>query len=193
MKTNIYAILSGCLLLICSCTTNSKQSDNKPAEVKTDTSQHSVMPSENTLSLSQKEFEKYILDFKAELEKLSQQELRETLEGAIADVQAQLPVETVEGMMMADIQIADDAVVYYILCDETIVDMDDFKTTTTEEQEIVNDMLDVDVNNAENALFSAICKVAGMDIVYVFVGDNTEKEYGIRINHEEMLSDIIDK
>ena len=140
----------------------------------------------DTLPLQQDEFEQFVYEVKKEMEGLEHTEVMDILRGTMADIQSQLPTEVVEGMMITDIQITENAVAYYVLCNEEIIDMDEFGNED-EQKTMIADITQLDANDPENALFTTICKVAGMDIVYDFMGDNSGKEYQIVIKKEDML------
>ncbi len=141
--------------------------------------------------LSQEEFTDFIRETKAELEALDKDELITILDGAMQETQAALPVETIEGMMISDMKRTDSAVVYYVICDESVYNMDDFENATENERSMMTeDVLEIDPENPQNAIFTTLCKVAGLDIVFLFIGSDTEKSFEVKIGNELMLQNI---
>ena len=181
------------LLILCSLTLLNVACNSNKESTKTTKTEETATPSapamplpENPDSLTPEQFENFVTQVEAELKELDQAEMQDILEGAIAEMQAQLPADITESMMISYVQLSEEAVSYIILCDEAAVNMDDFENAPEKEKEELNSMMDINADNPENALFATICKVAGKDIKYIFVGSDSGKQYDITFKNEDL-------
>jgi hypothetical protein len=157
----------------------SKKEADKPADAN-------PMAEMSTEPLSDGEMRQFLAEMEEELKQLDPQELNDVMVGAISEIQAELPLDVSMGMIISDIQIADSAIVYNVICDESLIDMNDFDNATQEEKDSLNNAIQLDTDNPQNALFLTICKVAKLDMKYVFVGSDTEKQFEVVMKHEDM-------
>lgn len=179
MKHRLLQILSAaCLVAFLACSSK-REPEASAADVN-------PMAGYSSEPLSEDEMRQFLNEMEEELKQLGPEEMNEVMEGAVSEIQAGLPVDVSQGMIISDVQLADSAIVYYIICDESIINMDDFDNASQEEKDSLNNVVQLDTDNPENALFLKICKVAKLNMKYVFVGSDTEKQYEVMLKHEDM-------
>ena len=147
------------LLFLCSLTllnvacNSNKEPANTTKTEETATPSAPAMPlPESPDSLTPEQFENFIAQVEAELKELDQAEMQDILEGAIAEMQAQLPADITESMMISDVQISEEAVSYIILCDEAVINMDDFENAPEKEKEELNSMMDIIIRRRQHLI-----------------------------------------
>ena len=186
MKPFIAILLFSSLSAIfIACNSKAEQPEyGKPVE--TDLAVPNLPVPTNSDSLTPEQFEAFMSELEQELKELDPAEMQDMINGTVATMQAELPAEIEEGMMMSDVQVSDDAFSYIILCDEYLIDMEEFEKAPQQDREELKSMMKISVDNPENAVIATICKIAGKDIKYIFIGSDSGKQFDITFKHEEL-------
>lgn len=103
---------------------------------------------------------------------------------AIKEGKSELPTDIGSGMVIKNMTLDDDDMVYEITCDEDLIDIEQLNQNKKEvKQNIKAELLgnDSDIND-----FVDLCKKAHKNICYKYIGDKTFKECLVRIKYEEL-------
>lgn len=118
-----------------------------------------------------------------EVESPEEKNLR-LLKADIKESNKSYPMEVEEGLTAKKIYMDGDYVMYYIECDEDVVDMDVLSQNKSKLRRVIKKNL----NNADDEvkMFKRMCKKANKGIGYKYVGDTSEKTFTIRFSSSEL-------
>lgn len=119
----------------------------------------------------------------AEVESPEVKNLR-LLKADIEESNKSCPMDIEEGLTIKKMYMDGDYVIYYVVCDEDVVDMDVLSQNKSKLRRIIKKNL----NNADENIreFKRMCKNANKGIGYKYVGDTSEKSFTIRFSSSEL-------
>lgn len=119
----------------------------------------------------------------AEVESPEVKNLR-LLKADIEESNKSFPMDIEEGLTIKKMYMDGDYVIYYVVCDEDVVDMDVLSQNKSKLRRIIKKNL----NNADENIreFKRICKNANKGIGYKYVGDTSEKSFSIRFSSSKL-------
>ena len=119
----------------------------------------------------------------AEVESPEVKNLR-LLKADIEESNKSCPMDIEEGLTIKKMYMDGDYVIYYVVCDEDVVDMDVLSQNKSKLRRIIKKNL----NNADADVreFKRMCKKANKGIGYKYVGDTSEKSFSIRFSSSEL-------
>ena len=106
------------------------------------------------------------------------------LKADIEESNKSCPMDIEEGLTVKRMYMDGDYVIYYVVCDEDVVDMDVLSQNKSKLRRIIKKNL----NNADENIreFKRMCKNANKGIGYKYVGDTSEKSFSIRFSSSEL-------
>lgn len=106
------------------------------------------------------------------------------LKADIEESNKSCPMDIEEGLTVKRMYMDGDYVIYYVVCDEDVVDMDVLSQNKSKLRRIIKKNL----NNADENIreFKKMCKNANKGIGYKYVGDTSEKSFYIRFSSSEL-------
>lgn len=106
------------------------------------------------------------------------------LKADIEESNKSFPMDIEEGLTIKKMYMDGDYVIYYVVCDEDVVDMDVLSQNKSKLRRIIKKNL----NNADENIreFKRMCKNANKGIGYKYVGDTSEKSFSIRFSSSEL-------
>ena len=106
------------------------------------------------------------------------------LKADIEESNKSCPMDIEEGLTIKKMYMDGDYVIYYVVCDEDVVDMDVLSQNKSKLRRIIKKNL----NNADENIreFKRMCKNANKGIGYKYVGDTSEKSFSIRFSSSEL-------
>lgn len=106
------------------------------------------------------------------------------LKADIEESNKSCPMDIEEGLTVKRMYMDGDYVIYYVVCDEDVVDMDVLSQNKSKLRRIIKKNLN---NTDENIReFKRMCKNANKGIGYKYVGDTSEKSFYIRFSSSEL-------
>lgn len=103
---------------------------------------------------------------------------------AIKEGASELPTDIGSGMVIKNMTLEGDDMIYEITCDEDLIDIDQLDESKKEvKQNIKNELLG---NDSDIDEFVDLCKKSHKNICYRYIGDKTLKECFVRIKYEEL-------
>lgn len=106
------------------------------------------------------------------------------LKADIEESNKSFPMDIEEGLTIKKMYMYGDYVIYYVVCDEDVIDMDVLSQNKSKLRRIIKKNL----NNADENIrkFKRMCKNANKGIGYKYVGDTSEKSFSIRFSSSEL-------